>query len=47
MPDDVAEEKVRALQALGASVERVRPVSIIDKKQYVVRLSEIQCKSKV
>ncbi|KAL9711519.1 Cysteine synthase 2 [Leucoagaricus gongylophorus] len=33
MPDDVAEEKVRALLALGAEVERVRPASIVDKKQ--------------
>ncbi|KAF7782238.1 hypothetical protein Agabi119p4_1614 [Agaricus bisporus var. burnettii] len=35
MPDDVAEEKVNALLALGAHVERVRPASIVDKKQYV------------
>ncbi|GLB37783.1 putative PALP-domain-containing protein [Lyophyllum shimeji] len=35
MPDDVAEEKVKVLQALGAEVERVRPASIVDKKQYV------------
>ncbi|KAL4267438.1 Cysteine Synthase/Cystathionine Beta-Synthase [Pleurotus pulmonarius] len=35
MPDDVAEEKVKALHALGAEVERVRPASIVDKKQYV------------
>ncbi|KIK09826.1 hypothetical protein K443DRAFT_433 [Laccaria amethystina LaAM-08-1] len=35
MPDDVAEEKVKALQALGAEVQRVRPASIVDKKQYV------------
>ncbi|KJA20032.1 hypothetical protein HYPSUDRAFT_43642 [Hypholoma sublateritium FD-334 SS-4] len=35
MPDDVAQEKVKALQALGATVERVRPASIVDKKQYV------------
>lgn len=33
MPDDVAEEKVKALKALGADVERVRPTSIVDKKQ--------------
>ena len=33
MPDDVAEEKVKALLALGAHVERVRPASIVDKKQ--------------
>ncbi|KAG2101362.1 tryptophan synthase beta subunit-like PLP-dependent enzyme [Suillus discolor] len=35
MPDDVALEKVNALQALGAGVQRVRPASIVDKKQYV------------
>ncbi|OJA11250.1 hypothetical protein AZE42_09539 [Rhizopogon vesiculosus] len=35
MPDDVAQEKVNALQALGADVQRVRPASIVDKKQYV------------
>ncbi len=33
MPDDVAEEKVKALLALGAYIERVRPASIVDKKQ--------------
>lgn len=33
MPDDVAQEKVQALLALGAEVERVRPASIVDKKQ--------------
>lgn len=33
MPDDVAEEKVKAVKALGADVERVRPASIVDKKQ--------------
>lgn len=33
MPDDVAEEKVKTLLALGAQVERVRPASIVDKKQ--------------
>lgn len=37
MPDDVAEEKSKALEALGAKVERVRPSSIVDKKQFVVR----------
>ncbi|KZT71729.1 PALP-domain-containing protein [Daedalea quercina L-15889] len=35
MPDDVAQEKVQALLALGAEVERVRPASIVDKKQFV------------
>ncbi|EIW83519.1 PALP-domain-containing protein [Coniophora puteana RWD-64-598 SS2] len=33
MPDDVAQEKVHALLALGADVQRVRPASIVDKKQ--------------
>ena len=33
MPDDVALEKVKTLEALGADVERVRPASIVDKKQ--------------
>ncbi|KAF8070786.1 tryptophan synthase beta subunit-like PLP-dependent enzyme [Lyophyllum atratum] len=37
MPDDVAEEKVKALHALGAEVERVRPASIVDKKQNIAR----------
>ncbi len=36
MPDDVAEEKVKALLALGADVEGVRPASIVDKKQVCV-----------
>lgn len=36
MPDDVAEEKVKALSALGADVQRVRPASIVDKKQVCV-----------
>ena len=33
MPDDVAEEKGKALLALGAHVEKVRPANIVDKKQ--------------
>ncbi|KAG5653520.1 hypothetical protein H0H81_012594 [Sphagnurus paluster] len=37
MPDDVALEKVKALEALGATVERVRPASIVDKKQNLAR----------
>ncbi|KAI1795520.1 PALP-domain-containing protein [Ganoderma leucocontextum] len=37
MPDDVAEEKVKALLALGAHVEHVRPASIVDKKQNLAR----------
>ena len=38
MPDDVSVEKVHALQALGADVERVRPASIVDKKQVSIPL---------
>ncbi|KAG6861165.1 hypothetical protein C0995_003175 [Termitomyces sp. Mi166 len=37
LPDDVAKEKVSALQALGATVEQVRPASIVDKKQNLAR----------
>ena len=44
MPDDVAEEKVKALLSLGAQVERVRPASIIDKKQVRVFLNFIRPK---
>jgi cysteine synthase A len=40
MPDDVAEEKVKALMALGADVERVRPAGIVDKNQYVQNLAK-------
>jgi len=36
VPDDIAEDKVKALSALGAVVERVRPASIVDKKQVCV-----------
>ena len=39
MPDDVSEDKVKALTALGARVECVRPVSIVDKKQVSVHSS--------
>ncbi|CAO3618956.1 unnamed protein product [Mucor hiemalis] len=35
MPDDQATEKYQLLEKLGATVEKVRPVSIIDKKQFV------------
>ncbi|ORY29512.1 putative cysteine synthase [Naematelia encephala] len=35
MPDDVAVEKVQVLEKLGAKVERVRPASIVDEKQFV------------
>ncbi|ELU37702.1 cysteine synthase [Rhizoctonia solani AG-1 IA] len=37
MPDDVAAEKERALLALGATVEKVRPASIVDKKQNLAK----------
>ncbi|KAI6021554.1 hypothetical protein PISMIDRAFT_643804 [Pisolithus microcarpus 441] len=37
MPDDVAEEKVKALLCLGAEVRRVRPASIVDQKQNMAR----------
>lgn len=32
MPDDIAIEKVNAMKCLGATVERVRPASIVDTK---------------
>ncbi|KAI7816569.1 tryptophan synthase beta subunit-like PLP-dependent enzyme [Gamsiella multidivaricata] len=35
MPDDVAQEKSQLLEKLGAHVEKVRPVSIVDKNQFV------------
>ncbi|GFZ42698.1 cysteine synthase [Saitozyma sp. JCM 24511] len=35
MPDDVAIEKVQVLEKLGAKVERVRPASYVDEKQFV------------
>ncbi|GAA5909253.1 uncharacterized protein JCM6883_005821 [Sporobolomyces salmoneus] len=35
LPDDVAQEKIGMLEVLGATVEKVRPVSIVDKKHYV------------
>ncbi|KAI8086046.1 tryptophan synthase beta subunit-like PLP-dependent enzyme [Halteromyces radiatus] len=35
MPDDQAQEKYQLLEKLGAHVEKVRPVSIIDKNQFV------------
>lgn len=34
-PESVAMEKVHMLEALGAKVERVRPASIIDERQFV------------
>ncbi|KAF8530495.1 tryptophan synthase beta subunit-like PLP-dependent enzyme [Hysterangium stoloniferum] len=37
MPDDVAEEKAKNLLALGAKVEKVRPASIVDKKQNLAK----------
>ncbi|KNC97114.1 uncharacterized protein SPPG_07507 [Spizellomyces punctatus DAOM BR117] len=35
MPDDQAKEKYALLQKLGATVEKVRPVSIVDKNHFV------------
>ncbi|GAA5876319.1 hypothetical protein JCM1840_003615 [Sporobolomyces johnsonii] len=35
LPDDVAKEKIKMLEVLGAEVERVRPVSIVDRRHYV------------
>ncbi|GAA95411.1 uncharacterized protein L969DRAFT_101530 [Mixia osmundae IAM 14324] len=35
MPDDVAKEKSLLLEKLGAQVQKVRPVSIVDKQHYV------------
>ncbi|KAL0089249.1 tryptophan synthase beta subunit-like PLP-dependent enzyme [Phycomyces blakesleeanus] len=40
MPDDQAKEKYQLLEKLGATVEKVRPVSIIDKNQFVNRARE-------
>ena len=35
LPSDVAMEKVELLEKLGATVERVKPASIVDKEQFV------------
>ncbi|KAK9454627.1 tryptophan synthase beta subunit-like PLP-dependent enzyme [Dipodascopsis uninucleata] len=35
LPDDTSTEKIDLLEKLGAAVEKVRPASIVDKKQYV------------
>jgi cysteine synthase len=35
LPDDVGIEKVELLGKLGATVERVKPASIVDKGQFV------------
>lgn len=35
MPDDAAVEKVRMIEALGATVQRVRPVSIVHAQHFV------------
>ena len=43
VPDDVSHEKVKALEALGANVEIVRPASIVDKKQVSPRASPTDC----
>ncbi|KAH7099254.1 PALP-domain-containing protein [Auriculariales sp. MPI-PUGE-AT-0066] len=41
MPDDTAVEKMRAVEAYGAHVERVRPAGIVDKRQYVNRAKQL------
>ncbi|KAI8338986.1 putative cysteine synthase [Chlamydoabsidia padenii] len=41
MPDDQAQEKYQLLEKLGANVQKVRPVSIIDKNQFV-NLARVQ-----
>lgn len=33
MPDDIADEKAKALEVLGATVVKVKPARIVDKKQ--------------
>jgi cysteine synthase len=35
MPDDAAEEKAATIRALGATVQRVRPVSITHPEHFV------------
>ncbi|GET66920.1 PALP-domain-containing protein [Rhizophagus irregularis DAOM 181602=DAOM 197198] len=35
MPDDQAKEKYQLLEKLGATVEKVKPASIVDKNQFV------------
>ncbi|CAG8524445.1 4315_t:CDS:2 [Funneliformis mosseae] len=35
MPDDQAKEKYQILEKLGATVEKVKPASIVDKNQFV------------
>lgn len=35
LPSDIATEKVDLLEKLGATVERVKPASIVDKEQFV------------
>lgn len=44
MPDDVSLEKVKALEALGAHVEMVRPASIVDKKQASTLVLPTDCR---
>ncbi|KZV83016.1 PALP-domain-containing protein [Exidia glandulosa HHB12029] len=41
MPDDTAVEKMRSVEAYGATVERVRPAGIVDKRQYVNRAKHL------
>jgi len=35
LPEDSAVEKVELLEKLGATVERVRPASIVDQNQFI------------
>jgi len=35
LPSDIGSEKVELLRKLGATVERVKPASIVDKGQFV------------
>ena len=35
MPDDMSQEKYAILERLGATVEKVRPVSIVDENHFV------------
>lgn len=39
MPSDVAMDKVQVLERLGATVERVPPVSFVDQNQFVVSMA--------
>ena len=34
LPDDLAEEKYRILETIGAELQKVRPVSIVDPQNF-------------